>query len=133
VNRVDDGFYGQGIYFTRDMDYAALYSNDTPKVFVLAAVNPGNVFPTTEHPFSGSDQKTPLGALGFGSRSAPKSLKGKPGVPGYQSHYTVVPKKNIDDAFPLTGNRPVEPAKHADELVVFQEAQALPLFIIYTS
>ena len=78
-------------------------------------MNPGNTLPVTEHPL---DNKT--------------SLKGKPFVPGYQSHYTVVPKKNTSEAFPLTGNEVIDPTRHADELVVFQDAQALPLFIIYT-
>ena len=32
-----------GIYFTRDVSYASLYSSNTPKVFVLAVVNIGNL------------------------------------------------------------------------------------------
>ena len=133
-----------GIYFTRDITYAAHYSRNSPKVFVIAAVSPGNTFPVTEHPFSDQQQQEAGGViakltslnLGIGSSSSGGSgknvsLNGKPGVPGYQSHYTVVPKKNIADAYPLSGNQAVNPEKHADELVVFQDAQALPLFIIY--
>jgi len=40
-----------------------------------------------------------------------------------------VTKTNIHDAFPLTGNQPVNPELHADELVVFEDAQSLPLFL----
>ena len=110
-------FFASGIYFTRDLVYAGHYSKDTPKVFVVAAVNLGNTLPVTELP----------------QDNDPLSLKGKPVVPGYESHYTVVPKKDKITAFPLSGNQAVDPGRHADELVLFQNVQALPLFIIYTS
>jgi hypothetical protein len=129
-------FSSSGIYFTRDIDYAALYSKASPKVFVVAAVNPGNTFPVTEHPFLEKQQQQPgvIAKLFAAANQGDKmSLNGKPGIPGYQSHYTVVPKKTISDAFPLTDNQTIDPARHADELVVFQDAQALPLFIFYTS
>jgi len=141
-------FIFAGIYFTRDITYAAHYSRNSPKVFVVAAVNPGNTFPVTEHPFPNKQQQdsgvmnvklkfmnlgTGSSSGGSGGKSKHVSLNGKPGVPGYQSHYAVVPKKNIADAFPLAANQTVDPVRHADELVVFQDAQALPLFIIYTS
>ena len=80
-------------------------------MFVVAAVNLGHTLPVTELP---QDHDS-------------LSLKGKPVVPGYESHYTVVPKKKaIGDAFPLSGNQSVEPARHADELV-FQNASIATL------
>lgn len=69
VAKVDDGYYGQGMYFTRDMGYAGHYGDH--KTFVIAAVIVGNAFPVTEHP---QDKN---------------SLLGKPTITGYQSHYTV--------------------------------------------
>lgn len=69
---VGDAFHAVGMYFTRDLDYAEKYG----RVFVLAAVMAGNVFPVTEHPLKDA-----------------RSLKGQPCAPGYQSHYTVGKKK----------------------------------------
>jgi len=104
-------FFASGIYFTRDVIYAGHYSKTTTKVFVVTAVNLGNTLPVTELP---QDHDS-------------LSLKGKPVVPGYESHSTVVPKKKaIGDAFPLSGNQSVEPARHADELV-FQNASIATL------
>ena len=39
-----------GISSTRDVSSASLYSSNTPKVFVLAAVTIGNPFPVIEVP-----------------------------------------------------------------------------------
>jgi len=67
----DAGYYGLGVYFTRDMAYSRMYGDH--KTFIVAAVIAGNSYPATEHPF-GEDRY---------------SLKGRARIPGYQSHYTV--------------------------------------------
>ena len=72
---------------------------------VIALVNPGNFYPTTESP-----KDTERGFMG-------KKCKG-----GYQSHYTVVG----DGKYPSSI---VTDTAH-DELVVFQDAQALPKYIV---
>ena len=103
----DAGFYGAGIYFTSRVSYARQYCDMAPDhevTMVIALVNPGNFYPTTEHP------NTKGGFMG-------KKCKG-----GYQSHYTVVG----DGIYPSTT---VTDTSH-DELVVFQDAQALPKYIV---
>ena len=109
VSTLDDGYYGRGIYFTRDLDYALKYG----KAALLGVVCPGNVYPVKEHPFRAG------------------SLRGNPCQSGYQSHFTVVSKANTVTAFPIGRSEVVNPQKHADELVVFESAQTLPLFVVY--
>ena len=74
-------------------------------------VNAGNTFPVTENPRNS------------------KSLKGQACHTGYQSHFTIVDSANVTAAFPTSV--PINPASTADELVVFDHAQAVPLFVFY--
>ena len=110
VATTDDGFYGRGVYFTSKLSYAANYAKQSGgdgKVFLLSVVNAGNIFPVAEHPLSS------------------KSLKGQACRPGYQSHFTIV-----EQAVP-TKSTVINTATAADELVVFDHAQAVPLFVFY--
>lgn len=119
VASTDPGYYGQGIYFTSKLNYANMYakeSGDQGKVFLLSAVVPGNVFPVTEHPFLPDKTINPNG------------LYAKPFRPGYQAHQALVDERNpsvevFDD------NK--EDLRLADELVIFESAQAVPLFVFY--
>jgi len=122
VSVLDEGFFGKGMYFTSNFEYASLYaalkqkSNPSKnKVFVVALVIPGNPFPVTEHPYV-NGKPNEKGYLGKGVRS------------GYQSHFTQVNRKMIGAAYPITGQ--FDPNEHGNELVVFQEAQILPVFIL---
>ena len=81
-------------------------------------VIPGNSFPVVEHPFAAD-----------GSSANPSGFKGKACRAGYQSHFTLVDGRTMN-AFPLKG--PNDQATTADELVTFEGAQALPLFVFYT-
>ena len=103
----DAGFFGAGIYFTSRVSYATQYCDmDSDQMMItIALVNPGNTYPTTEHP---EDREN--------------GLKGEKCKKGYQSHYTVVG----DGYYPSTT---VTDTSH-DELVVFQDAQALPKYIV---
>ena len=51
---------------------------------------------------------------------------------GYQSHYTVVDSRNISTAFPFKEEK-IDPAITSNEIVIFDGAQILPLFLIYTN
>ena len=116
VGTTDDGYYGAGVYFTSKLGYADKYARngaDGSKPFIVSVVVPGNTFPVVEHPFTN-----------------PNGFKGKACRNGYQSHFTLVDGKDISTAFPLTGH--IDPATVADELVTFEGAQALPLFVFYT-
>jgi hypothetical protein len=116
VAKKDDGFFGKGIYFTSSVDYAKFYSHITAKssklCLILSLVIPGNIYPVTE------------------DHEGPNSLKGQSvkGV-GYQSHFTNVYPNDFGDKFGHVCNPPT--GSVYDELVVFQDAQTLPLFVIY--
>jgi len=77
------------------------------EVLLVVLVSPGKAFPVTEHP------------LGSGS------LKGKPCVQGFTSHYSLA---NRLDAIPITGG--FNPQRDEDHLVIFHPAQVLPLFYL---
>jgi len=157
VAGLDDGYYGRGMYFTSDLRYANMYAEIQAKkanpsgpcganVFLIAAVLPGNPYPVTEHPFlpkrdkdgkqlfpvqfemdptlEGKDKRkrNPFGLLGQACKA------------GYQSHYTIVDSVHSGSAFP-TQHGDFDGQANArtvsDELVVFEGAQALPLFLVY--
>ena len=107
---LDDGFYGRGMYFTSKLSYAAQFAKFSPlgKVFLIALTIPGNPFPTCEPPFDELN-----------------SLRGQACQAGYQSHYVQVTS---------TGH-PAQSDKEtlADELVLFEGSQTLPLFLVYTT
>ena len=141
VAGLDDGNYERGMYFTSDLRYANMYAEVQAKkrnpagpwganVFLVAAVLPGNPYPVTEHPFVSERDKdgkevkktNPLGLLGQACKA------------GYQSHYTVVDNVNSVSAFPTQHDDFDDREKKrdvSDELVVFEGAQALPLFLVY--
>ena len=115
VATTDDGFYGRGVYFTSKLSYAANYAQQSGgdgKVFLLSLVNAGNTFPVIEHP------------------EQPGSLLGQACRPGYQSHFTIVDSPDHTQAFP-TKYAVIDDATTADELVVFDHAQAVPVFVFY--
>jgi len=154
----DQGWFGCGIYFTSDLEYALFYASQHPStpsnspfaspssssssnsfsrspssstsssddedenisevVVLLSYVIPGNPYPITEY------QRDAAGYLGKSVRS------------GYQSHYTLVFKKSqkVQGAgigTPIKEKREFNPAHVADELVVFNGGQTLPLYILH--
>lgn len=129
VGSLDAGYYGQGTYFTSQISYARSYnkSGRAGRVFLVSLVIPGNAFPIAETPLNiledafGKVQLTP-NAAGF---------YGKPCQRGYQSHYTLIDKKDIKMAFPVEGE--YDPKNHADEVVIFDSTQSLPLFLVYSA
>jgi len=98
--------FGQGLYFTTNSLFAQPQSNSV--VLVLCLTIPGNVYPVIEQ----HDAET-------------ASLLGSPVVAGYNSHYVVTTKEG------RAITRKEE--SHSDQLVVAQEAQALPVFIIHVN
>jgi len=119
VATLDDGFYGRGIYFTSSINYASYYSllsmkgNTTHYCIIIAFVSPGNIYPVIESP------------------TGKQSFRGKAGVinPGYQSHYVNV--WNTGSGKTVGYPCPKGTAKgYTDELVIFQDAQALPKYIL---
>eukprot|EP01127_Copromyxa_protea_P018107 TRINITY_DN5626_c0_g3_i2.p1 TRINITY_DN5626_c0_g3~~TRINITY_DN5626_c0_g3_i2.p1 ORF type:complete len:533 (-),score=92.68 TRINITY_DN5626_c0_g3_i2:42-1640(-) len=105
LSTLDDGFFGKGIYFTSYALYALPYfeKKQTPAI-IISWILPGNTYPVTE---KSTDKK------GF---------SGKPLKSGYNSHYVATSSKGqpvqvkSEDAF--------------DEIVVSQEAQITPAFVL---
>lgn len=108
LSTVDAGFYGKGIYFTTKLLYtmAYAYTNQNPAV-IVSYINLGHVYPVTE------DHK------------GPQTLLGGPLKQGYNSHFVMTNKmgnnydRRADVGSPL-----------CNEIVVGQESQILPAFII---
>jgi len=108
LSSLDQGYYGQGIYFTCHVPYIFPYIATVNKpTMLIVLIFPGNVYPVTEKP------------------SDPTSLLGKPMKSGYQSHYVVTCKKG----FPVEKN--AQSGKECyDELVIIQESQILPIYLV---
>lgn len=108
LSSLDAGYFGKGIYFTTCLLYTMPYccAKRVPAV-ILSYLNPGHVFPVTE------DHKKKDALMGHALKA------------GYNSHYVVTNRSGSvykeDD--PYEGER-------CDELVVSQECQILPAFII---
>jgi hypothetical protein len=119
VATTDDGYYGRGVYFTTKITYASTYAKagEDGKVFLLSVVVPGNIFPITEHPFLNDGSDNPAG------------YKGKACRVGYQSHLTLVDERNPSVAF--SPDATMDAPSVADELVIFEAAQAVPVFVFY--
>jgi len=127
----EEGFFGKGLYFTSRLEYSASFAQDTSlgKAFLVSLTVPGNSFPTSEPPFVTKDPTNPES----GKIKNPQGSLGRPCYLGYQSNYVEVDH----DGYPVTpegmGSRNPATDVFADELVVFDSAQVLPLFLVYSS
>jgi hypothetical protein len=109
LSSLDEGFFGKGIYFTTSMPYTLPYAllKRRPAV-IVSYVNAGNVWPVTEE------------------HNGPRSLKGGAIKSGYNSHIALTNKSgsvyhaDVDDTV-------------CDEIVIAQESQILPAFLIELS
>uniref|UniRef100_A0A6B2KYM4 EGF-like domain-containing protein n=1 Tax=Arcella intermedia TaxID=1963864 RepID=A0A6B2KYM4_9EUKA len=107
LSTLDDGFYGKGIYFTTSCLYAVPYFATRAKpALILAYVLPGYPFPTTEN------------------RNGDHSLMGSAIMKGHQSHFVIV-KRDGDPVLDISDDK-----TYYTELVVAQEAQVVPAYII---
>jgi hypothetical protein len=102
---LDAGWYGSGIYFTTSSLYAApYYMTSTTPALVVCLVNPGNPYPVIEE------------------RTDPDSLMGQPIKAGYQSNHVSTNKQGKI----FRGSN----AEGYDEIVIPQEAQIMPIYLI---
>jgi len=109
LSSTDAGFYGKGIYFSSSASYTVPYFSNTRKPAILICFTiPGHPFPVNEHP------KDDL------------NLSGKALYVGYQSHYVVTTVAG----FPLKIQDWNSQLKRYDELVISQETQVVPIFLI---
>jgi len=105
LSSLDQGYYGQGIYFTCHVPYIFPYvAGAENPTMVVVLVFPGNVYPVIENP--GGDN----------------SLLGKNIKTGYQSHFVVTTKSGQ----PAT----MLDEEIYDELLVVQESQIVPIYLV---
>jgi len=74
LSTLDEGFYGKGIYFSSSAMYTLPYFSTEDPAILICLASPGNPYPVIEH------------------QKAHNSIKGKPIMIGYQSHYVVTRK-----------------------------------------
>lgn len=105
LSTLDAGWYGKGIYFSSSAKYIIpYYSSKKIPTIIISLVIPGNPYPVTEDPNS---SESLIGA-------APKEA--------YQSHYVLVNSNGLPPG--------KEIQNPLDELVIIQESQILPLFLL---
>jgi len=106
LSSLDNGWYGRGIYFTTSALYALPYFATKPEPSIIVSfVIPGNPYPVTEN------------------RGDPESVEGKPISPGYQCNYVHTNRDGTACTEKLDKD-------FYDELVIEQEAQIVPAFIL---
>jgi len=109
LSTLDSGFYGKGIYFSSSAKYTIPYCHCKSKPTILICLTiPGNPYPVTEH------------------RQSKKSFAGKHLCAGHQSHYVIVQRKGD----PFTEEDYEQTKTMYDELVIDQEAQIVPIFLL---
>lgn len=107
LSSLDSGYYGKGIYFTTSILYTLPYAcMHREPALILSYLNMGNVFPVTEN------------------HKGDKSLLGTPIKTGYNSHLVLTAKNGT---IHYLGD---DQGIVCDEIVVGQESQILPAFII---
>ena len=127
TGKVDIGFFGSGIYFTNNVRYSADVYSKSDGHLLLAWVSMREPYPVIadkQGKYSKDPQK-------HQEPSDMTRLKGKGAVGKYNAHY--IPafpedphKERCAIYFPCTQDQ----SPHLDELVVFNESQALPRFWI---
>jgi len=106
LSTVDAGYYGSGMYFTSSAVYGLPYYGTKKKPSLLICLlTPGNSFPVVE------------------SREEDKSFLGVPIRSGYQSHCVNVTLSGEPCAQVMTDD-------FYDEIVVGQELQILPVYLV---
>eukprot|EP01127_Copromyxa_protea_P005793 TRINITY_DN1564_c0_g1_i6.p1 TRINITY_DN1564_c0_g1~~TRINITY_DN1564_c0_g1_i6.p1 ORF type:complete len:687 (-),score=134.25 TRINITY_DN1564_c0_g1_i6:237-2297(-) len=125
LSSLDAGYYGSGVYFTTYAMYTVPYfaSRKDPAA-VISYLSIGSAYPTTEH------------------HQGPHSLMGHPLKSGFTGHYVKVTAEgtvpNYNEYFELVekGADPNDVKSGAylwDELVVAQESQITPVYVVRIS
>jgi len=109
LSTLDAGFYGRGIYFSSSAMYTLPYfANKRCPAILICLTAPGNPYPVIENP-----------------NNKDITMLGRPMISGFQSHYVITGP----NGFPPT-ERKLERIKRYDELVIGQEAQIAPIFLL---
>jgi len=109
LSTLDQGFYGKGMYFSSSAIYTFPYcSTYQDPCIMICFILPGNPYPTIEHPRN------------------TKNLVGHHIITGYQNHYVVTRRTG----FPFEKDEYLGTSKKYNEIVIDQEAQVVPIFLI---
>lgn len=112
LSQLDAGWYGKGMYFTSSAMYSLLYMKSQSPAIILCWALPGHVYPLTEHP------------------NQPGSMWGQALQAGFDSHYVLT----TYGGFPAPPPAQTSPGTIGkglfDEIVINQEQQVIPAFII---
>jgi len=105
LSSLDAGYFGKGIYFSSSCLYALPYTQfgNNPSLIVALAI-PGNVYPVIEH------------------HKGTTALMGAAIKPGYNSHFVITKQ----DGYCVSDSSDTG----CDELVVEQEAQIVPIYVV---
>lgn len=116
----DCGWYGKGIYFTTYAMYSLPYfgTRSNPAI-IISYVVPGNIFPVTESP-NGKKSLSGYDLLNLELISFYRAGM----MPSYNSHYVLVNS---------TGSIPEYQEQLFDELVIPQESQISPAYVVRVS
>jgi len=119
ISILDEGYFGKGIYFSTYMLYTLPYcAVKASPAIIISYLNMGNVFPVTEH------------------HRSEDSLSGKAITTGYNSHYVRTTNEGVcyqpteGQLKEMKNSNAVEPKYLCDEIVLPQESQILPAFIL---
>lgn len=109
LSKLDAGWYGKGIYFTNAMTYCLPYiTSKSEPCIIVSWVLPGNTYPVIE------------------SSGSSASLSGSALKAGYQSHFVLTDAKGHC----VSGVQDTRTEIY-NELVVNQEAQIVPAFLLH--
>jgi len=109
LSLLDAGYYGKGIYFSTSALYTLPYFATKPSPAILICfVLPGNPYPVIESP------------------KEKHSIVGSHIKAGFQSHYVLTGKSG----FPLVEEDYQKGLRIYDEVVINQEGQVVPLFML---
>jgi len=111
----DEGYYGKGMYFTSNVEYAVnIFSRLDNRVVLVSFVNIGNPYPCIENP------NTPR-----------ESLIGRNIKQGYDSHYAVVDGSGLPLEKSQVMNLANSDKRAYDEMVIGEEQQILPCYLVF--
>eukprot|EP01126_Amoeba_proteus_P048717 TRINITY_DN5652_c0_g1_i3.p1 TRINITY_DN5652_c0_g1~~TRINITY_DN5652_c0_g1_i3.p1 ORF type:complete len:808 (+),score=144.64 TRINITY_DN5652_c0_g1_i3:2222-4645(+) len=114
LSSLDAGYYGKGIYFSTYADYSVPYLTTKEKpVMIISFVLPGNIYPVTE------------------KHCSPNALIGAAMKNGHQSHYVLTNYDGLISPVVVEQQTNVAEKDIFDEIVISQEAQILPSFVLY--
>jgi hypothetical protein len=141
LRTTDAGYFGAGVYFALEAEYAAMYCKPDDAsgecALILFAVSVSSVYPVTVEA-DYRDTADDAACNGFSRFYVPRSCSSMPLMRGYDAHF--IPVKQYGYVHPLTGactarcvDYQAAPAHLAEyhELVVASHHRCLPIAVVY--